>query len=125
MAELAGSESPCAPGRPSPARASPDGRRERRLGLDQGEMVSGRGIGVDCTGEHPLPPFPGVAHGGYIPATNGKVTGLSKLARLVDLYARRPQVQERITTQVADALVEHLELLRCRPLRGTFEPFRV
>ena len=54
-------------------------------------------------------PFTGVAHVGYIPAESGKITGLSKLARLVDVYAKRPQVQERLTTQVADSLVEILE----------------
>jgi GTP cyclohydrolase I len=53
-------------------------------------------------------PFTGVAHVAYIPGRDGKVTGLSKLARLVDVYARRPQVQERLTTQIADALVTHL-----------------
>ena len=53
-------------------------------------------------------PFHGVAHVGYIPGPDGKVTGLSKLARVVDLYARRPQVQERLTTQVVEALEEHL-----------------
>jgi GTP cyclohydrolase I len=58
--------------------------------------------------EHHLVPFHGVAHVGYIPTKDGRVTGLSKLARLVDLYARRPQVQERLTTQIADALVTHL-----------------
>lgn len=58
--------------------------------------------------EHHLLPFHGVAHVGYIPAATGQVTGLSKLARLVDLYARRPQVQERLTSQVADALVRKL-----------------
>ena len=57
--------------------------------------------------EHHLVPFHGVAHVGYIPAEDGRITGLSKLARLVDVYARRPQVQERLTTQVADALIEH------------------
>ena len=55
--------------------------------------------------EHHLVPFTGVAHVGYIPAESGKITGLSKLARLVDVYAKRPQVQERLTTQVADALM--------------------
>ena len=54
-------------------------------------------------------PFHGVAHVGYIPSPSGRVTGLSKLARLVDVYAKRPQVQERLTTQIADALVEHLD----------------
>ncbi|HIT74614.1 MAG TPA: GTP cyclohydrolase I FolE [Candidatus Avipropionibacterium avicola] len=59
--------------------------------------------------EHHMVPFSGVAHVGYIPGPSGRVTGLSKLARLVDVYARRLQVQERLTTQVADALVQHLE----------------
>jgi len=59
--------------------------------------------------EHHLVPFTGVAHVGYIPAESGKITGLSKLARLVDVYAKRPQVQERLTTQIADSLVELLE----------------
>jgi len=54
-------------------------------------------------------PFHGVAHVGYIPGADGRITGLSKLARLVDVYARRPQVQERLTSQVADALVEVLD----------------
>ena len=56
--------------------------------------------------EHHLLPFHGVAHVGYIPAKDG-VMGLSKLARLVEVYARRPQVQERLTQQIADALVEY------------------
>jgi GTP cyclohydrolase I len=59
--------------------------------------------------EHHLVPFHGVAHVGYIPSDDGKVTGLSKLARLVDLYAKRPQVQERLTSQIADALMRKLE----------------
>jgi GTP cyclohydrolase I len=59
--------------------------------------------------EHHLVPFHGVTHVGYIPNTQGKVTGLSKLARLVDLYAKRPQVQERLTSQIADALVRKLD----------------
>ena len=59
--------------------------------------------------EHHLVPFFGVAHVGYIPSHDGRITGLSKLARLVDVYARRPQVQERMTTQVADALMRILE----------------
>jgi GTP cyclohydrolase I len=59
--------------------------------------------------EHHLVPFHGVAHVGYIPSEDGKVTGLSKLARLVDLYAKRPQVQERLTSQIADALMRRLE----------------
>jgi GTP cyclohydrolase I len=73
------------------------------------EMVLVRDIDVYSTCEHHLVPFHGVAHVGYIPAKDGRVTGLSKLARLVDVFARRPQVQERMTAQIADALVEHLE----------------
>ncbi|WP_420176982.1 GTP cyclohydrolase I FolE [Luteococcus sp. OSA5] len=72
------------------------------------EMVLVRDIELWSMCEHHLVPFTGVAHVGYIPARNGRVTGLSKLARLVDLYAKRPQVQERLTTQIADALVDHL-----------------
>ena len=73
------------------------------------EMVLVRDIELWSMCEHHLVPFTGVAHVGYIPAESGKITGLSKLARLVDVYAKRPQVQERLTTQVADALMELLE----------------
>jgi GTP cyclohydrolase I len=73
------------------------------------EMVLVKDIEVWSTCEHHLVPFTGVAHVGYIPAEQGRITGLSKLARLVDVFAKRPQVQERLTTQVADALVEHLQ----------------
>lgn len=76
--------------------------------IDHEELIIVRDIPVYSTCEHHLLPFHGVAHVGYIPAEDGRVTGLSKLARLVDCFARRPQVQEQITTQVADALVEHL-----------------
>lgn len=75
--------------------------------LGHDEMVLVRDIEVWSTCEHHLLPFTGVAHVGYIPS-KGKITGLSKLARLVDAFAKRPQVQERLTSQVADALVEHL-----------------
>ena len=71
------------------------------------ELVIIRDIEVFSHCEHHLTPFHGVAHVGYIP--RGKITGLSKVARLVDLFARRPQVQERLTTQIADALVEILD----------------
>ena len=72
------------------------------------EMILVRDIEVYSTCEHHLVPFHGVAHVGYIPSVDGRITGLSKLARLVDVFARRPQVQERLTTQIADALMEHL-----------------
>jgi len=75
--------------------------------IDHDEMVLVRDIEVWSTCEHHLLPFTGVAHVAYIPA-KGRITGLSKLARLVDAFAKRPQVQERLTTQVADALVEYL-----------------
>ena len=73
------------------------------------ELVLVRDIPIYSTCEHHLVPFHGVAHIGYIPGKSGAVTGLSKLARLVDLYAKRPQVQERLTSQVADALVDRLD----------------
>jgi len=73
------------------------------------EMVLVRDIEVYATCEHHLIPFFGVAHVGYIPNEKGQLTGLSKLARLVDLYARRPQVQERMTSQIADGLMSVLE----------------
>ncbi len=72
------------------------------------ELVLVKDIEVYSTCEHHLVPFHGVAHVGYIPSRDGRVTGLSKLARLVDVYARRPQVQERLTSQIADAMVQHL-----------------
>jgi GTP cyclohydrolase I len=77
--------------------------------LGHDEMVLVRDIELWSMCEHHLVPFTGVAHVGYIPAESGKITGLSKLARLVDVFAKRPQVQERLTTQVADALVEALD----------------
>jgi GTP cyclohydrolase I len=73
------------------------------------ELVLVKDIELWSMCEHHLVPFVGVAHVGYIPNKAGHITGLSKLARLVDIYARRPQVQERLTTQIADALTESLE----------------
>jgi GTP cyclohydrolase I len=73
------------------------------------EMVLVKDIEMYSTCEHHLVPFHGAAHVGYIPNSDGRITGLSKLARLVDLYAKRPQVQERLTSQVADAIMERLE----------------
>ena len=66
-------------------------------------------IELYSTCEHHLVPFHGVAHVGYIPNADGRITGLSKLARLVDVFAKRPQVQERLTSQVADSLMRVLE----------------
>ncbi|WP_102159247.1 GTP cyclohydrolase I FolE [Zhihengliuella halotolerans] len=77
--------------------------------IDHSELVLVKDIPFYSTCEHHLVPFHGAAHVGYIPGDDGHVTGLSKLARLVDLYARRPQVQERLTTQIAEALCEHLD----------------
>ncbi len=104
----------------------------RTFSIDHDEMVIVRDIPMYSTCEHHLLPFHGVAHIGYIPAEDGRVTGLSKLARLVEIFARRPQVQEQITTQVADALVQHLEVQGvivvieaehlCMSMRGVHKP---
>jgi GTP cyclohydrolase IA len=76
---------------------------------DHDEMILVRDIEIYSTCEHHLVPFFGRAHVAYIPNEKGQITGLSKLARLVDIYARRPQVQERMTSQIADALMRVLE----------------
>ncbi len=77
--------------------------------LDHQELVLVKDIPFYSTCEHHLVPFHGTAHIGYIPSVDGRVTGLSKLARLVEVYARRPQIQERLTTQIVDAMMEHLK----------------
>ena len=108
--------------------------RHLKVTFDAGhdEMIMVRDIPLYSMCEHHLVPFYGQAHVAYIPSTDGRVTGLSKLARLVDGYARRPQVQERLTTQVADAIesglsprgvlvvleAEHL----CMAMRGIRKP---
>jgi GTP cyclohydrolase IA len=100
--------------------------------LAHDELVLVKDIEVWSCCEHHLVPFTGVAHVGYIPNSDGQITGLSKLARLVDLFAKRPQIQERLTSQIADALMrilrprgvmvviecEHL----CMTMRGVRKP---
>jgi GTP cyclohydrolase I len=76
--------------------------------LGHDELVLVKDIELWSLCEHHLVPFTGVAHVGYVPSEDGRITGLSKLARLVDVYARRPQVQERLTAQIADALARLL-----------------
>ncbi|MFE2561336.1 GTP cyclohydrolase I FolE [Streptomyces sp. NPDC059352] len=100
--------------------------------LGHDEMVLVKDIELTSQCEHHLLPFHGVAHIGYIPAESGKITGLSKLARLVDVFARRPQVQERLTTQIADSLMRILDARgaivvieaehMCMALRGVRKP---
>ncbi|MCB0916330.1 MAG: GTP cyclohydrolase I FolE [Actinobacteria bacterium] len=100
--------------------------------LAHDEMVLVRDIEVWSMCEHHLVPFFGTAHVGYIPEADGRITGLSKMARLVDLYSRRPQVQERLTTQIADTMEEYLNprgvivVLECEHLcmamRGVKKP---
>ncbi|MFG1605836.1 GTP cyclohydrolase I FolE [Actinoplanes sp. NPDC049265] len=89
---------------------------------DHEELVLVRDIEVQSMCEHHLLPFVGSAHIGYIPGTDGRITGLSKLARLVEVFARRPQVQERLTSEIADLLMKQLGargvivVLECRHL---------
>lgn len=90
-------------------RRSPHDVLTTTFDIGHDEMVLVRDIELWSICEHHLVPFTGVAHVGYIPAESGKITGLSKLARLVDVYAKRPQVQERLTTQIADSLMDILE----------------
>ncbi|MGB7820110.1 MAG: GTP cyclohydrolase I FolE [Ornithinibacter sp.] len=89
-------------------RSTPEEVLSTTFPIDHEELIIVRDIPMYSTCEHHLLPFHGEAHIGYIPGPDGRVTGLSKLGRLVEVFARRPQVQEQITTQVADALVEHL-----------------
>ncbi|MET0521272.1 MAG: GTP cyclohydrolase I FolE [Jiangellaceae bacterium] len=77
--------------------------------LDHDEMILVKDIEVASTCEHHLVPFYGYAHVAYIPGSDGRITGLSKLARLVDVFAKRPQIQERLTTQIAESLCRLLE----------------
>jgi GTP cyclohydrolase I len=90
-------------------RLAPEDVLTTTFDLGHDELILVKDIEVYSTCEHHLVPFHGVAHVGYIPSENGRITGLSKLARLVDVFARRPQVQERLTTQIADSLVKILQ----------------
>ena len=89
-------------------REDPKVHLEKSFSENHRELVLVRDIPIYSTCEHHLVPFYGQAHIGYIPGPEGKVTGLSKLARVADMYAKRPQVQERLTAQIADAIVEKL-----------------
>ena len=103
-----------------------------RFNIDHRDMILVKDIELWSYCEHHLVPFTGLAHVGYIPGENKQIVGLSKLARLVDVFAKRPQVQERLTTQIADALMnelhpsgaivvieaEHL----CMSMRGVHKP---
>jgi len=86
----------------------PDAVLDTTFDEQHDELVLVKEIPMYSTCEHHLVSFHGVAHVGYIPGDDGRVTGLSKIARLVDLYAKRPQVQERLTAQIADALMRKL-----------------
>jgi GTP cyclohydrolase I len=88
---------------------NPDDVLETTFDAHHDELVLVKDIALYSTCEHHLVPWHGTAAVGYIPGDDGRITGLSKLARLVDLYARRPQVQERLTSQVADAIMARLE----------------
>ena len=90
-------------------REDPEHHLEVQFEAEHDEMVMVRDIPFYSMCEHHLLPFVGKAHVAYVPGEAGKITGLSKLARLVEAYARRPQVQERLTSQVADKLMEVLD----------------
>jgi GTP cyclohydrolase IA len=110
----------------------PDSVLDTTFDEQHDELVLVKEIPLYSTCEHHLVAFHGVAHVGYIPGHDGRVTGLSKIARLVDLYAKRPQIQERLTAQIADALMRKLDLRGvmviieaehlCMSMRGVRKP---
>lgn len=110
----------------------PGAHLDRQFQVDHDEMVIVRDIPFSSLCEHHLLPFIGTAHVAYIPGDNGQVCGLSKLARLVDGFARRLQVQERLTVQIADALMDRLDAdgalvvmeaeHMCMTIRGAMKP---
>lgn len=105
---------------------------EKTFDEHHNEMVIVKNIPFYSMCEHHLMPFFGQAHIAYIPADNGRICGISKLARLVDLFAKRPQVQERLTTQIADTIMSELKPLGvlvvmeaehlCMSMRGVEKP---
>ncbi len=113
-------------------REDPGAHLARQFTIDHEEMVIVKDIPFSSMCEHHMLPFLGAAHVAYLPGASGKVCGLSKIARLVDGYARRLQVQERLTGQIADALMERLDaggalvVLEaehlCMTIRGTMKP---
>jgi len=113
-------------------REDPEHHLEVQFEAGHDEMVLVKDIAFYSMCEHHLLPFVGKAHVAYVPGEQGKITGLSKLARLVEAYARRPQVQERLTSQVADKLMEALNPRgalvvieaehQCMSMRGVQKP---
>ena len=113
-------------------REDPEHHLEVQFETGHDEMVMVRDISFYSMCEHHLLPFVGQAHVAYVPGEEGKITGLSKLARLVEAYARRPQVQERLTGQVADKLMKVLNPKgalvvieaehQCMSMRGVQKP---
>jgi len=103
-----------------------------RFNIDHRDMILVKDIELWSYCEHHLVPFTGLAHVGYIPGADKQIVGLSKLARLVDVFAKRPQVQERLTTQIADALMNELQPAGaivvieaehlCMSMRGVHKP---
>lgn len=105
---------------------------ESNFSEEHEEMIIVKDIPLYSICEHHLMPFTGKAHVAYVPGPSGQVTGISKLARVVDVYAKRLQVQERLTTQIADTLMEGLDALGvlvvieaehlCMSMRGVKKP---